>query len=125
MATSSNPPRRLGVFLALAVPFILGCAIAGGTLGGRDKCWPESERRAPSLWRGILRVDALGGGRLDTPEGEAIPLASGALRITAEGLAAGGGLVARVGDDVTLYGGAGADGFLVVCRVEENRSGSQ
>jgi hypothetical protein len=123
VATSSNPPRRR-VFLALAVPFIVGCAIAGGTLGGREKCWPESERRAPSIWRGILRVDALGGGRLDTFEGEAIPLAPGALRITAEGLAAGGRLVAGVGDDVTLYGGAGADGFLVVCGVEENRSGS-
>jgi hypothetical protein len=27
--------------------------------------------------------------------------------------------VARAGDDVTLFGGAGADGALVVCGLEE------
>jgi hypothetical protein len=97
--------------------------MGSGTLGGRDKCWPESERRAASLWRGILRIDSRGG-RLDTPEGEVIPLRAGALSILP---AAGGGgelirgseTVARDGDDVTLFGGAGADGALVVCAVEE------
>jgi hypothetical protein len=33
-------------------------------------------------------------------------------------LVRGGDVVARAGDDVTLFGGAGADGALVVCGVE-------
>lgn len=37
------------------------------------------------------------------------------------GLLSGNDVVARAGDDVTLFGGAGADGYLVVCGVEENR----
>ena len=101
-----------------------GCALAGGTLGGREKCWPASEARAPSLWRGILAIDA-SGGRLDTPEGEVIPLLPGALtmRIGGDGtgeLVRGSEVVARTGDDVSLFGGAGADGALVVCAVEEH-----
>ena len=102
--------------------------MGSGTLGGHETCWPESERRAPSLWRGILRIDARGG-RLDTPEGESIPLRAGALSIL-PGAERGGELlrgtdiVARAGDDVTLFGGAGADGALVVCAVEENRTAS-
>jgi hypothetical protein len=105
---------------------LAGCTMGSGTLGGHEKCWPESERRAASLWRGILRIDARGG-RLDTPEGEVIPLRAGALSIL-PGAGGGGELlrgsevIARAGDDVTLFGGAGADGVLVVCAVEENRS---
>ena len=43
-------------------------------------------------------------------------------RIGADGggeLAHGNDVIARAGDDVTLFGGAGADGALVVCAVEE------
>jgi hypothetical protein len=91
-------------------------------VGGREKCWPESQQRAASIWRGILRIDAAGG-RLDTPEGDVIPLLPGtmATRVGAGGvgeLVRGGDVVARAGDDVTLFGGAGADGALVVCGVE-------
>ena len=113
--------------LAVAGSVLAGCAITGGTLGGRETCWPDREQRAPSLWRGILRVDARGG-RLDTPEGDVIQLSPGELTFAIDG--AGGGtlvqgdrVVARAGDDVTLFGGAGADGLLVVCAVEE-RHGS-
>jgi hypothetical protein len=101
---------------------VAGCALSGGTVGGREKCWPESQQRAASIWRGILRIDAAGG-RLDTPEGDVIPLLPGtmATRVGAGGvgeLVRGGDVVARAGDDVTLFGGAGADGALVVCGVE-------
>ena len=118
-------PRLLAIVLAFALLNAAGCAVAGGTLGGRDKCWPESEQRAASLWRGILRIDA-SGGRLETPEGDVIPLRPGTLatRVGEGGageLVRGGDVVARAGDDVTLFGGAGADGALVVCGVEENR----
>lgn len=98
------------------------------TLGGREKCWPESPPRAASLWRGILRIDA-SGGRLETAEGEVIPLLPGALqtRVGAVGigeLIRGADVVAKAGDDVTLFGGAGADGGLVVCAVETIHSSS-
>ena len=52
-----------------------------------------------------------------------IPLLPGALAIQAgSGLLRGEEVVAQSGDDVSLFGGAGADGALVVCAVEENRS---
>lgn len=117
-------PSRL-IAPAAALVLLAGCTMGSGTLGGQQKCWPDSERRAASLWRGILRVDARGG-RLDTPEGVAIPLRAGALTIlpglSGGELLRGSDIVARDGDDVTLFGGAGADGALVVCSVEENRS---
>jgi len=118
--------RRLGpLVLAVALLATAGCALAGGTLGGREKCWPAADPRQASIWRGILQVDA-GGGRLLTPEGDVIPLLPGALtpRIGATGgeLVAGDRVVAKAGADVTLFGGAGADGALVVCGVEEIHS---
>jgi len=101
----------------------VGCSPSSGTLGGREKCWPDSAHRAASLWRGILEIDAAGG-RLRTPEGEVIPLIAGTLRpqVGAGGvgqLVQGTTVVATAGDDVTLFGGAGSDGALMVCAVEE------
>lgn len=120
------PARRrsiLPLLFAMAVLAVGGCSLAGGTLGGREKCWPQDPPRAASVWRGILRVDA-SGGRLETPEGDVIPLLPGALqtRIDPGGvgeLVRGNDVVATAGQDVTLFGGAGSDGALVVCGVEE------
>ena len=110
--------------LGFAVFSVIGCSSGSATLGGREKCWPETEQRAASLWRGTLRIDAFGG-NLDTPEGDVIPLRSGALRTrpgdggTGELVSAADEVVAKSGDVVTLFGGAGSDGMLVVCAVEE------
>jgi hypothetical protein len=110
------------VVLALALLTAVGCSLESSAIGVRQRCWPEDERRAASLWRGILRIDAAGG-RLEAPEGDVIPLRSGDLRTrVGEGggeLVRGEEVVARSGDDVTLFGGAGSDGLLVVCAVEE------
>ena len=81
------------------------------------------DRGAASIWRGTLQIDA-SGARLQTPEGDVIPLLPGALttRTGAGGigeLVRGDEVAARAGDDVTLFGGAGSDGALVVCGVEE------
>ena len=115
--------RGLALALGCALLVAAGCALSSGTLGGREKCWPESDKRLPSLWRGTLRIDA-SGGQLDTPEGDVITLLPGSLgtRVGESGigeLVRGGDVVARAGDDVTLFGGAGSDGALVVCAVEE------
>jgi hypothetical protein len=120
--------RGLAFLVGIALLSAAGCAHDSGTLGGREKCWPESEQRAASLWRGTLRIDS-SGGRLETPEGDVIPLLPGALgtRVGASGggeLVRGADVVARAGNDVTLFGGAGSDGALVVCAVEQVHSGS-
>ena len=114
---------RAGLTLALGLATLsaVGCSV--NTLGGREKCWPESDQRAPSIWRGILVIEA-SGGRLETPEGDVIPLLPGALEMrVGDGgggqLVRGAHVVASAGEDVTLFGGAGSDGALVVCGVEE------
>jgi hypothetical protein len=128
-----SPTRRLARRgLSLVVAFALltsgGCALGSGTLGGREKCWPESHQRAASIWRGTFRIDA-SGGWLDTPEGDVIALLPGsiAIRVGDSGvgeLIRGDDVVARAGDDLTLFGGAGSDGTLVVCGIEEIRATS-
>lgn len=133
IATVHPPHRRfarraLAPVLALALLGTVGCSLQPNLLGGREKCWPADPPRAASLWRGILRIDA-SGGRLETPEGDVIPLLPGSLqpRAGAGGageLVRGTDVVARAGDDVTLFGGAGADGALVVCGVETIHSAS-
>ena len=120
--------RALAVALVSLVLATAGCSLKPNLLGGREKCWPESPPRAASVWRGILRIDG-SGGRLDTPEGVAIPLLPGTLatRVGSGGvgeLVLGSDVVAKAGDDVTLFGGAGADGALVVCGVEEIHASS-
>ena len=114
--------RGAALGLAFALLGTAGCSLNVNALGGREKCWPERPPRAASLWRGILRI-AASGGRLETPEGDVIPLLPGTLttRIsTGVGeLVRGSDVVAKAGDDVTLFGGAGSDGGLVVCAVEE------
>lgn len=117
----------MSIVVTAVVLTLVGCSIAGGTLGGREKCWPEQPPRAASSWRGVLQVDA-NGGSLQTPEGDVIPLLPGALtpRIAPDGtgeLVAGDQVAARAGQEVTLFGGAGADGYLVVCGVEEIHGG--
>ena len=117
--------RTSALALALVLLVSAGCGLAGGTLGGREKCWPTDQSRAASLWRGVLQIDAASA-QLNTPEGDVIPLLPGTLttRVGSDGvgeLVAGERVVARAGDDVTLFGGAGSDGAFVVCGLEENR----
>lgn len=115
--------RAHSMVIVLALVAVSGCSLSFGSLGGREKCWPEDEQRVASVWRGILRIDA-SGGQLETPEGDVIPLIPGSLVPVVGGggtgeLVRGSDVVARAGDDVTLFGGAGGDGALVVCAVEE------
>ena len=125
---SMNARRFRSTLIAAAV-FLGGCSLSGcNLLGGREECWTEPPARAASVWRGVLALDA-GGWQLNTPEGEAIPLAPGRLapRMNDAGvweLAAGDAVEAKNGDDVTIFGGAGSDGYLVMCGIEEIHSAS-
>ena len=118
--------RRL-LLVASILAAVVGCSSSGGTLGGRDKCWAEDPPRAASVWRGVLVVNE-SGSQLSTAEGEVIPLLPGTLttRIGADGkgeLISGNDVVAFAGEDLTLFGGMGGDGALVVCGLEEVHRG--
>jgi len=120
--------RVLSIILASAT--VLGaCSLAGGTLGGRGKCWPAEPPRGASIWRGILTMDE-NGFRLVTPDAEDIWLVAGRLSFRWTPGAAGnivdrsGNVIAIAGQDITLFGGMGADGGLVVCGLEETNGGS-
>jgi hypothetical protein len=113
--------HRVLQLAALAI-VVTSCAFTGGTLGGREKCWSTDDPRTASLWRGTLQIDAAGG-RLEAPEGDLV-LLPGALstRMGDSGigeLVRGSDVVARAGDNVTLFGGIGGDGTMVVCGLEE------
>ena len=123
---SSRGLLRRGVLLLAAIAIATaGCALTGGTLGGRDKCWSADDSRAASLWRGTLQIDA-SGGRLLAPEGDLVLLPGALATRIGEGgageLVRGSDVVARAGDDVTLFGGIGGDGTMVVCGLEEIHS---
>jgi hypothetical protein len=124
MAADGSVFHRVIAFPLLVIA-LTSCELGGGTLGGRDKCWAADAPRMASLWRGTLEIDA-GGGRLEAPEGDLV-LLDGALstRIGESGvgeLVRGSDVVARAGDNVTLFGGIGGDGTMVVCGLEEVHS---
>jgi hypothetical protein len=123
---SSKGPAlpRVLVISALSIA-VTSCALTGGTLGGRERCWSADDPRAASLWQGTLQIDAAGG-RLEAPEGDVL-LLPGALstRMGESGvgeLVRGSDVIARGGDNVTLFGGIGGDGTMVVCGLEEIHS---
>ena len=120
--------RRFALVGRLVLAVALAGAISGcsfDTLGGRQKCWAEGDPRTPSLWRGTLQIGSFGA-QLVAPEGDLV-LLPGALtmRIGDGGvgeLVQGSDVVARTGDNLTLWGGIGGDGTMVVCAVEETHS---
>ena len=110
---------RILLAAALATAAI-GCSI--DTLGGREKCWSSDDPRTPSLWRGELFVDAYQA-KLLAPEGDLVLLPGTLTARMGEGgvgeLVRGEDVLARQGETVTLWGGIGGDGTMVVCAVEE------
>jgi hypothetical protein len=108
----------------LVAASVAACSITGGTLGGRETCWPEDEPRIASLMKGTLHVGEANP-TLATPEGEVLPLRLSRFDLRMDGSTialsdpGGGGVVAADGELVTLFGGLGADGSMYVCGVEE------
>jgi len=128
MATSSRFGRRtVGVAsLALSVALLAGCALTGNLLGGRERCWPnEQDPRVAALMDGrLVLAESLGGPYLADTEGGDLPLEFAdpvAYDPVGSNLVRGGQVVAVDGDEVTLWGGIGGGGTMVVCDVEENR----
>ena len=96
--------------------------MASGTLGGREKCWDESEPRLASLMKGRLELNPAGS-TLATPEGDLLSITFPRLIVrsytTGRAVVDGNGAaVASNGELVTVFGGLG-DGSMVVCAIEE------
>lgn len=114
-----TPSRLISLLVLISV---VGCSLGPSTLADRDKCWPRSDPRSASLWRGVLRID-VSGPWLDTADGAAVALIPRDVttRLLDDGpgeLLEDGEVVARSGDEVTLFGGAAGDGTLVVCELD-------
>jgi hypothetical protein len=109
---------------------VVGACTAGDVsgLGGRERCWDESDGLVASLRTGTLRIGD-GPPHLDTAEGEAVSLLLNRYDLNTSGPVVrlsdpGAGEVAANGEQVTLFGGLGADGSLYVCAVDERHAGS-
>ena len=117
-------------------PGIVGHALVVGActvgdvsvFGGREGCWDEGDGRVASVVTGTLQI---GDARphLDTAEGEAVSLLLNRYDLNTSGPVVrlsdpGAGEVAADGEQVTLFGGRGADGALYVCAVDERHAGS-
>ena len=125
-------PRRVAFLLAGVMTLMSGCSIASGDdalLGGREKCWPESESRLATLMMGTLELEPARP-ELATPEGEVFPLDFAGVNLGTEN----GGFVlvdrerrtvAPDGELVTVWGGLGTTGSILVCGIEERHGGGR
>jgi len=114
----------------VGLALVVGACTAGdvSVLGGREGCWDEGGGRVASLVTGTLRIGD-GPPHLDTAEGDAVSLLLNRYDLNASGPVVrlsdpGAGEVAADGEQVTLFGGVGADGALYVCAVDERHAGS-
>jgi hypothetical protein len=121
----SNRVVQPTVALAVAVSLAACSALADNTLGGRERCWGNEDPRLATLMKGTLDLrNAEATHILDTPEGDEFlvtfpfmsvqPGESGLILIDDDR-----GTVATDGELVTVFGGLGGDGVIVVCAIEE------
>ena len=114
----------------VGLALVTGACTAGdvSVLGGREVCWDEGDQRVASVVTGTLRIGD-GPPHLDTADGDAVSLLLNRYDLNASGPVVrlsdpGAGEVAADGEQVTLFGGRGADGALYVCAVDELHAGS-
>jgi hypothetical protein len=121
----------LGTFAAglLGLVLVVGACTVGdvSVFGGREGCWDEADERVASLVTGTLRIGD-GAPHLDTSDGEAVRLLLNRFDLHADRPVVtlsdpGAFEVAADGEQVTLFGGRGADGALYVCGVDERHAG--
>ena len=113
---------RLIAVATLAV-VLSGC---GGLhlFGGHQQCWSEADHRMATLMRGRLDLAlGSGGGTLATPDGTDFEVEFPFMTVGTVGdtvvLTDEGKTVALNGETVTVFGGLGSDGTLLVCSLEE------
>jgi hypothetical protein len=114
-------------FLAAVLLSATACSVAEpNLLGGREKCWSESDPHAATLMKGWVELDT-DPPVMHTPEGEDFSLEFPflAIRSTDHGpeLTDDGATVAENGELITVFGGLGSDGAIAVCAVEERHDG--
>ena len=109
-------PMLMAGALALST---VACSGQINTLGGRQKCWNESEKRLASLMRGTLDLEPANP-TLNTPQGDHLTLYFSGVHLSGSTLVdANGKAVANDGQLVTLFGGLGSDESMIVCDVEK------
>jgi hypothetical protein len=95
-------------------------------LGGREKCWSDSDPHAATLMKGWVELDT-DPPVMHTAEGEDFSLEFPfmTVRSTDHGpdLTDGNVTVAENGELITVFGGLSADGSIAVCAVEEHHDG--
>lgn len=112
-----RPAASRSFAIALGAGLIVGAC--GGTLGGRQKCWPDA--RSAGVFSGRLQITG-DMATLLTSDGS-VGLRDGGLRIAPDGsgtLLDGEKVIARSGDMVTIFGGVGADDELLMCSLESS-----
>ena len=97
-------------------------------LGGREKCWSDSDFHLAALFDGTLELSsASGGGVLHTSDGTDFDTEFPFMTVRTEGdnvvLLDDGAIVAASGDTVTVFGGMGEDGIFLICSIEERHDG--
>ncbi len=111
------------IALASLAIVMTGC---GGVnlLGGRQPCWSEADRRSATLMRGQLNLElGTNGGTLATPEGTDFDVKFPFMTVDHVGdvvvLTDEGKTIALSGETVTVFGGLGSNGDILVCSIEE------
>jgi hypothetical protein len=115
--------RYLLICVASLAILLTGCGSLN-VLGGRQPCWSEADRRMATLMRGQLLLDLdTGTGTLSTPEGTEFPTRFPFMTVDHVGdivvLTDEGRTIALSGETVTVFGGLGSDGVILVCSIEE------
>jgi hypothetical protein len=118
---------RFILAITLVVASAVACAgIEPNLLGGRQKCWPQTETRLASLMKGWIELDTKPP-VMHTPEGEDFSLSFPflAIKSTSDGpvLTDGGITVAGNGELVTVFGGVDSNASIAVCAIEEHHDG--
>jgi hypothetical protein len=111
----------------------LGAVLLGATacsagepnlLGGRHKCWSDADPRNAALLEGNLQL-GYASSKLATPDGTDFNVEFPFMTVRqglsddATVLMDGGQVVATQGEYVTVFGGYGSDGIVLVCSIEE------